>query len=472
VEALSDGSVGLVDHEDAHTLTTGLLDYLFEKTVVDPVSGGLLTTAGPGDTLRYRLRIENRTPGPLVGLGFTDEIDRLNGSPLFEPGSLTLVTVPAGADTSGTDPNGGATGTGVVDVRDISVAAGASVLVEFDVTLVTPIADGTLVTDQAELLIADVPFGLSDDPGVNGVADPFTANDEDPTVVQIASVQDFQVEKVSAYLDGDPAVLLAGERLRYTITVVNVGNDDADDATLRDAIPAGTSYVPDSTTLNGAPVADPAAGLAPFVNGISIQAAGAASPGSMPADPTAAAANVATLVFEVVVDPSVVDGTIISNQAFVSAVAGGVVDQPSDDPRTPLADDPTRDVVGNAPLLFAPKSVVIGVDGGTPGQVDPGDTLHYTIVVSNSGAVPATGVTLTDVVPANTSYVPGSTLLNTLPVPDGGAWPLAAGLPISSADLTPPLPGAGAGTINPGQSATLEFDLVRPSWAASRSRRC
>jgi uncharacterized repeat protein (TIGR01451 family) len=119
VEALSDGSVGLVDHEDAHTLTTGLLDYLFEKTVIDPVGGGLLTTAGPGDTLRYRLRIENRTPGPLVGLGFTDELDRLNGSPLFEPGSLTLVTVPAGADTSGTDPNGGATGTGVVDVRDI-----------------------------------------------------------------------------------------------------------------------------------------------------------------------------------------------------------------------------------------------------------------------------------------------------------------------------------------------------------------
>ena len=133
---LSATAVWVVDHEDAHTLTTGLLDYLFEKTVVDPVSGALLTTAGPGDTLRYRLRIENRTPGPLVGLGFTDEIDRLNGSPLFEPGSLTLVTVPAGADTSGTDPNGGAAGTGVVDVRDISVAAGASVLVEFDVTLV------------------------------------------------------------------------------------------------------------------------------------------------------------------------------------------------------------------------------------------------------------------------------------------------------------------------------------------------
>jgi len=445
VEALGNGSVGLLDHQDAHTLTTGALDYLFEKTVVDPIGGGLLMTAGPGDTLRYRLRIENRTSVPLVGLGFTDEIDRLNGSPFFEPGSLTLVTVPAGADTSGTDPNGGAVGTGLVDVRDISVAAGASVLVEFDVTLVTSIADGSLVTDQAELLVADVPFGLSDDPGVNGVADPFTPNDEDPTVLQIASVQDFQVEKVSAYVTGDPAVLLAGETLRYTITVKNVGNDDAVDVTLRDDIPVNTTYVAGSTSLNGTPVAD-VGGLPPFSAGLLLYAPEDPTPGAMRADASATTSNVATLVFDVVVDPDALDGTVISNQAFVSAVAGGVVDQPSDDPRTPLADDPTRDVVGNAPLLFAPKSVAIAVDGGTPGLVDPGDQLHYTITISNSGAAPATGVSLTDDVPANTSYVAGSTRLDTLVVPDGGGFPLAAGLAI--------------GTLSPGQSAVVEFDLL------------
>ena len=461
VQALSDGTVGVVDHEDAHTLTTDQLDYLYEKTVVDPVSGALLTIAAPGDTLRYRLRLENRAAAPLAGLGFTDEIDRLNGSPLFEPGSLTLVTVPAGADTSGTDPNGGVAGTGLVDVRNLSVAAGESVLVEFDVTLANPIADGTPITDQAELLIADAPFGLSDDPGVNGAADPFVAGDEDPTVALVGANLAFQVEKVSADLDGDPAELLAGERLRYTITVVNVGNMDAVDATLRDAIPVGTTYVPDSTTLNGAPVADPAAGLAPFVSGMSIQAAGAASPGSMPADPLAGAANVATLVFEVVVDPGAVDGTVISNQAFVSALGGGVVDQPSDDPGTPIADDPTRDVVGNAPLLFAPKSAVIGVDGGSPGIVDPLDTLHYTITVYNDGAVPATAATLIDAVPANTTWVADSLTLNGLPVgvPDGGLSPLASGIAIQSSDLTPPLPGPGGGVLNPGESAVIEFDL-------------
>ena len=462
VQPLTDGTVGVVDHEDAHTVTTDPLDYLFEKTAVDPVTGLPLATAMPGDTIRYRLRLENRTTSPLAGLGFTDEIDRLNASPLFVPGSLTLVTVPVGADTSGTNPTGGAAGTGLVDVRNLSAAAGASVLVEYDVTLIDPILAGVLATNQADLLIADVPFNPSDDPGVNGAADPFVAGDEDPTVVTVVGTPDFRVEKVSTDLDGDPALLLAGERLRYTITVVNVGNADAVDATLRDAIPVNTTYVSDSTTLNGVAVADPAAGLAPFVGGMPIQALGAVAPGSMPADPAAGAASFATVIFEVVVDPSAVDGTVISNQAFVSAVSAGVVDQPSDDPDTPVPDDPTRDVVGGAPLLFAPKSVVIGTDNPPIGVVDPGDVLHYTIEVQNSGTAAATNVTLADLVPADTTYVADSVLLNGLPVgqPDGGTFPLIAGIPVSSADATPPLPAPGAGTVNPGQVATVEFDLL------------
>ena len=68
---------------------------------------------------------------------------------------------------------------------------------------------------------------------------------------------------------------------------------------------------------------------------------------------------------------------------------------------------------------------------------------------------------LTDQVPANTTYVADSTQLNGLPVgqPDGGVSPLASGIDISSSDLTPPLPDAGAGTLSPGAAAVVEFDL-------------
>ena len=58
----------------------------------------------PGDTLRYRLRFENRSANALSGFDFRDEIDRLNGTPRFEAGSLALVTTPVQAsDTSGTN---------------------------------------------------------------------------------------------------------------------------------------------------------------------------------------------------------------------------------------------------------------------------------------------------------------------------------------------------------------------------------
>ena len=289
---------------------------------------------------------------------------------------------------------------------------------------------------------------MSDDPNVNGTADPLVAGDEDPTRVTIVSAPAFRVQKISTDLTGDPNVLLAGETLRYTITVKNIGNEDAVNVALRDAVPANTTYVAGSTTLNGAVVAD-VAGLSPLVNGMLIHSPADPTPGSMPADASASPANVATITFDVVVSPTVPNGTVISNQGFVTAVDGGIVDQPSDDPDTPIANDPTRDIVGNLPLLYAEKRVALLVDLGSPGIVDPGDTLRYTITVQNSAAIPATGVVLTDAVPANTTYVANSTLLNGLPVgqPDGGVSPLASGIDCSA-------------TIAPGGPAALQFDLL------------
>ncbi len=460
---LTNGTVGVLDHEDAHNVAVALPEYRFEKTVVNVTSGAdPATTAAPGDILRYRLRVENFGDTPLGDFRVLDELDRLNSPAAFQAGTLVLVSVPAGADTSNTSSTAGARGSGVLDVRNLSLPGpNDSLAIEFEIALAPVLANGTPVTNQSQLLLGDAPIADSDDPNVNGPADPLVVGDEDPTQVAIVSAPAFRVEKVSDYVTGDPSVLLAGETLRYTITVKNIGSDDADDSVLVDTIPVNTRYVSGSTTLNGAPVADSPSGTSPLSDGIPIHAPEDPTPGVLRAATDSTQNNVASIVFEVVVDSDVIDGTVISNQAFVSAIEGGVTDQPSDDPRTPIADDPTRDVVGASPLLFAPKSVALGVDAGTPGIVDPGDVLHYTISVFNTGSVAATGVALTDSVPANTSYVADSTTLNGLPVgrPDGGVSPLAAGVPIHSSDLTPPLPGPGAGILNPGESALLEFDL-------------
>jgi uncharacterized repeat protein (TIGR01451 family) len=461
-ETLTNGTVGVADHEDAHTVTVDLFGYFFEKTVANLTSGANpATTATPGDTLRYTLRFQ-ATDQALANFRIDDVMDALNAPPAFAAGTLTLVSVPPGADVTNTSSTGGPSGTGVLDVRNLSLPLGSQLQIVFDITLRPALANGSVVTDQATFREANgTVLGVSDDPTVNGVADPFVAGDEDRTRVTIVSAPAFRIQKISTDLTGDPNVLLAGEMLRYTITVVNIGTEDAVNVTLRDAVPVNTTYVAGSTTLNGAPVAD-VAGLSPLINGMLIHPPSNPTPGSMPADPSAPPANVATITFDVVISPTVPDGTVISNQGFVSAPASGILDQPSDDPDTPTPNDPTRDIVGNLPLLYATKTVALFVDLGTPGVVDPGDTLRYTITVQNSGTIAATGVVLTDGVPANTTYVADSTRLNGLPVgqPDGGVPPLASGINISSSDLTPPLPGPGAGAISPGEAAVLQFDLL------------
>ena len=455
--SLTDGTVGVGDHEDAHSVTVDLPALQFEKTVINVTTGeDPGTVASPGDTLRYTLRIENAGNSPLDGFDIVDELDSLNAAPMFQPGTLSVTQpLPVGADDSNTDANGGVAGTGLLDIRNLSIAGlGDEVFIEFEVQLAPVIANDSVVLNQSQARSLGYTVAVSDDPTINGVADPNVADDEDPTEILIQSAPEFVVQKTSSYLDGNPNVLLAGETLRYTITVQNVGTDDATSVYIVDQIPANTSYVADSTTLNG--VALPDAASSPLVDGIEINAPEDTAPGVLNAG---VVDNTATINFDVIVNPEALDGTVISNQAFVSAVDFNIADQPSDDPRTELANDPTRDVVGNYPLLFSTKSAALQIDNSSPGIVDPDDVLRYTITVYNNGSVPATIVELFDEVPANTSYVADSTTLNGSPigVPDNGVFPLASRIDMSSTDL--PNPGPGEGILSPGESAVVQFDL-------------
>ncbi len=457
---VTDGTVNTLDHEDAYTVLVFNPVLIFEKYAMNVTSGeDPATVANPGDTIRYGLRIENASDTPLDGFSIVDELDSLNAMPSFQPGTLNVITLPVGADNANTDPNGGAAGTGVLDVRNLSLGGlGDSILLEFEVVLAPVITNGNYVFNQSSARFAGFAVAISDDPNINGAADPTVAGDEDPTQILIQSAPAFRVEKISTYITGNPAVLLAGETLRYTITVQNYGTDNAVEVELFDQIPANTAYVAGSTTLNGVALADSSTGGTPLSDGIPVNAPQDTTPGVMNAG---VADNVATIIFDVVVYADAPDGTIISNQAFLNALPYGIADQPSDDPRTPIVDDPTLDVVGNFPLLFAEKSAALQVDAGSPGIVDPGDVLRYTITIYNNGAVSATLVELLDNVPVDTTYVADTVTLNGLPVgqPDAGVFPLEARIAVSSADLTPPLPGVGEGVLSPGQAAVVQFDL-------------
>src|SRR5439155_14501357 len=136
----------------------------------------------------------------------------------------------------------------------------------------------TVVTNQATLGLGDgtTPM-LSDESNVRGKDDPTRV-----TIVAAATAPAFRVQKISTYLR-DPNTLLAGDTLRYTITVKNISNADAVNVLLRDAVPANTTYVAGSTTLNGVAVAD-VASASQLGNGMQINSPANPTPGSMPAD--------------------------------------------------------------------------------------------------------------------------------------------------------------------------------------------
>ena len=154
------------------------------------------------------------------------------------------------------------------------------------------------------------------------------------------------------------ATVMAGDTLRYTITVKNIGTENATGVKLRDLIPANTTYLVNSTTLNGSPVIEPA-GVIALQNGMLINSPADPTEGAMPAN-EGTTTNVATITFQVQISKNVVEGTLISNQGFVDgsgAASGPFTEQPSDNPATPVLNDPTTVVVGNLPLVYALKTV-------------------------------------------------------------------------------------------------------------------
>jgi hypothetical protein len=70
-----------------------------------------------------------------IGVRFYDD---LNASAGFVPGSLSLVSYPAGADVS-------QTGNGILDIRNLNVPAGSTIAVTFDITLDSTLNEGFVV---------------------------------------------------------------------------------------------------------------------------------------------------------------------------------------------------------------------------------------------------------------------------------------------------------------------------------------
>ncbi len=251
------------------------------------------------------------------------------------------VTYGTGSSSQGTVSEAG----GVVTATIGSLAAGSSVTVTVDVT----VDSGTTGT----LLNTATVAGNENESNTDNNTD-----DEETTVV--AEI-DLAVSKTD---DIDP--ITPGETLIYTLNVTNDGPSDATGVTVVDTLPAGVTYV----------TATPSQGTVSEVGGVITASLGNLVSGAG-----------ATVAITVTIDAGTFG--IINNTAVVS---GNETD-------TVAAND-----MAIEPTVVAPEIDLVITKDDSADPVAPGDTLTYTLIVTNNGPSQATDVTVTDTLPAGVTY--------------------------------------------------------------------
>ncbi|MDP4098580.1 isopeptide-forming domain-containing fimbrial protein, partial [Paenibacillus sp. P96] len=199
-----------------------------------------------------------------------------------------------------------------------------------------------------------------------------------------------------------PGEVKAGSELTYTINVKNEGGDIAADATITDAIPAGTEYVPGSMVLNNGSATKNLTDANDTDEGdfdgnqINIKIGDLANTGKL--------GNGVTVQFKVkVLNDYAVKS--VNNKAQINY--DNLLTEEEEQTETNLTTTPII-----FPMIESDKTVTIQekASGNTDTEhPEVGDTLLYTIQTRNNNAgTTVKNLTISDVVPEELEYVPGS----------------------------------------------------------------
>ncbi|MCP4542662.1 MAG: DUF11 domain-containing protein [Chloroflexi bacterium] len=327
---------------------------ILTKTARDVNGGGLYV----GDVIEYRVMVRNITATQQTNVVITDAIPA-NTTYVLGSASVTRGSV------SGPDPL-------VADVG--TLATGEYAILTFRVTVDAEAVGSTVGnsasadSDQSQPPINVGPILPQPDPGpVNPGA------------------QLLEIRKTAEDLNGSP--LYVGDVIEYQVMVRNITDTAQTNVVITDAIPANTIYVPGSAVVTQGSVSDSNPLLADI--------------GSLAAD------GYAILTFRVTVDAGAV-GLPVTNQASAT----------SDEQPSPVTTDPTPpypgpyDLPDPGPNPVEPGAQLLEIRktaedlNGSPLYV--GDVIEYQVMVRNITDTAQNSVVITDAIPANTTYAPGS----------------------------------------------------------------
>jgi uncharacterized repeat protein (TIGR01451 family) len=203
---------------------------------------------------------------------------------------------------------------------------------------------------------------------VSGGGELDTSDDTATDSTTLTPSADLQVTKVDL---SDPVT--AGQNLAYTITVTNAGPSSAASSSLNDTLPAGTTFVSLSSP-GGWTCTTPAVG----------------SGGTVSCSNPSMAVGSAVFTLTVNVNSSVAAGTVLSNTATAAST--------TNDPNT-------GNESGTATTTVAAVADLQVTKTDSPDPVTAGGNLTYTITVTNAGPSNAATASLSDTLPAGTTFV-------------------------------------------------------------------
>ena len=245
--------------------------------------------------------------------------------------------------------------------------------------------------------------------------DPNTGNNAVTVGTYVIDSADLSVTNTAA-----PVPVQAGNNITYTQVVTNGGPSTATSVSLTEALPANTTTV----TLTGP------AGWTCTVATLTCT------------DPSLAPGAPATITYTVKVTAGTAPGTAINETANVTSSIT--------DPNTANNTATASDVVA-----LATQADLVATNTASPTSVAAGSNVTYTQTVKNLGTANATGVTITEVTPPNTTF-------QSMTPPAG--W---------TCGTVPPVGGTGTitctrtGTLNVGVTASFTLVLQVLSTTAS-----
>jgi uncharacterized repeat protein (TIGR01451 family) len=198
--------------------------------------------------------------------------------------------------------------------------------------------------------------------------DPVLANNQARGRISFLGSADLSIDKSA------PAAVVAGTQLTYEISVHNAGPSTALGVVVTDNLPDGLSFV--SAVTAGGSCTNGNPGDGDLRCGLGNLAANATE----------------TITVVTFVEPDVPHGTVLFNEAVVSSDTA--------DPDNSDNQESVQTVVNASADVSVTKS-------DSPDPVFAGNMLTYTIVVTNNGPSTAADVTITDPLPAGTTFVSG-----------------------------------------------------------------